>query len=119
MRLSHRSRPFDSEDWIFELKIDGWRALAVVENGVCTLISRNGNTFKRFEDLRTDLAKRLPDGTVLDGEICCLDDSGRPQFYGLMRRDPDCHFYAFDALTIAATTFARFHCSRGNSVCES
>jgi ATP-dependent DNA ligase len=69
-------------------------------SGACTLISRNGNAFRRFDDLRLDLAKRLPDGTVLDGEICCLDDRGRPQFCELMRRNPDCHFYAFDALKI-------------------
>src|SRR5438067_799341 len=83
-----------------ELKIDGWRALAVVEDGNCTLMSRHGNAFRRFEDLRTDLAKRLPSGTVLDGEICCLDAVGRPQFYQLMRRNPDCYFYAFDVLCI-------------------
>ena len=45
MRLSRRPKPFDSSDFIFELKIDGFRALACIENGRGELVSRNGNTF--------------------------------------------------------------------------
>src|SRR5215471_11471723 len=101
MRLSRRLNPFDSEDFIFELKIDGWRAVAVIKDGACGLISRNGNAFKRFDELRDELAKRLPDDTVLDGEFCCLDADGRPQFYDLMRRKPERYLYAFDVLRIA------------------
>jgi ATP-dependent DNA ligase len=51
MRLSHRSKPFDSDDYIFELKIDGFRLLAYIENGKCDLVSRNGNTCRNFKDL--------------------------------------------------------------------
>jgi ATP-dependent DNA ligase len=43
MRLSRRSEPFDSEDFIYELKIDGFRALAHLHDGRGELISRNGN----------------------------------------------------------------------------
>jgi ATP-dependent DNA ligase len=46
MRLSRRPKPFDSSDFIFELKIDGFRSLAYIENGQCDLVSRNGNTFR-------------------------------------------------------------------------
>src|SRR2546425_8548335 len=42
IRLSRRSEPFDSEEFLFELKIDGFRALAYIENGECRLVSRNG-----------------------------------------------------------------------------
>jgi hypothetical protein len=38
IRLSRRSKPFDSDDWIFELKHDGFRGLAFVENGRCQLV---------------------------------------------------------------------------------
>jgi ATP-dependent DNA ligase len=40
MRLSRRPEPFDSEEFIYELKIDGFRALAYIENGQCDLVSR-------------------------------------------------------------------------------
>jgi hypothetical protein len=42
MRLSRRSERFDSDDYIFELKIDGFRALAYIENGECDLVSATG-----------------------------------------------------------------------------
>ena len=48
MRLSRRSEPFDSNDYIFELKIDGFRSVAYIENSQCDLLSRNGNTFRNF-----------------------------------------------------------------------
>jgi len=51
MRLSRRAQPFDSDDYIFELKIDGFRSLAYIENGKCDLVSRNGNTFRNFKNL--------------------------------------------------------------------
>jgi ATP-dependent DNA ligase len=51
MRLSRRPEPFDSDDFIYELKIDGFRSLAYVENGLCDLVSRNGNTFRNLTDL--------------------------------------------------------------------
>ena len=102
MRLSRRLKPFDSDDFIFELKIDGWRALAFVGNGECRLVSRNGNQFHGFPELCADIAKRLKVSAVLDGEICCLDDGGRPIFNDLMfkRTQSGCFFYAFDVLSI-------------------
>ena len=51
IRLSRRPKPFDSVDYIFELKIVGFRSLAYVETGPCDLVSRNGNTFRNFKAL--------------------------------------------------------------------
>jgi bifunctional non-homologous end joining protein LigD len=51
MPSQKRSAPFDDPDWVFELKYDGFRALAVVEHGRTQLISRNGNPFASFADL--------------------------------------------------------------------
>jgi len=48
MRLSRRTEPFDSDLFIFELKIDGFRSLAYIENGQCQLVSRNGNVVRAF-----------------------------------------------------------------------
>jgi hypothetical protein len=59
MRLSRRPEPFDSDDYIFELKIDGFRSLAYIENGHCDLVSRNGNTFRNFKDLAQWIGENL------------------------------------------------------------
>jgi len=59
IRLSRRPEPFDSEDYIFELKIDGFRSLAYIETGYCDLVSRNGNTFRNFKDLAQWIGENL------------------------------------------------------------
>src|SRR5438876_3280682 len=84
MRLSRRSKPFVSEDWLFELKHDGFRALAFVEDGQCRLVSRNGHMFRKFADLCGSVATTIrADSAVLDGEIVCLDATGRSVFNDL------------------------------------
>jgi len=99
MRLSRRSEPFDSDLFIYELKIDGFRALAHVQNAQGELISRNGNTFRGFAELATWIAEHLRvESAVLDGEICCLDESDRPTFRDLLFRKRQCIFIAFDLL---------------------
>ena len=65
MPLRRRALPFDHPDWIFELKYDGFRSLAVVENGRGQLISRNRHPFASFADLgnaraRSTLQPEIP-----------------------------------------------------------
>jgi bifunctional non-homologous end joining protein LigD len=99
IRLSRRSEPFDSEHFLFELKVDGFRALAHVDNDQGQLISRNGNVFRGFSDLATWIAAHLRvESAVLDGEIACIDHSGRPIFRDLLFRKRQCIFIAFDLL---------------------
>jgi bifunctional non-homologous end joining protein LigD len=92
--------PFDDPDFIFELKYDGFRALAVIERGRARLLSRNGHPFASFSALAESISDSLPNvRAVIDGEICSLDKRGRPQFKNLMfRRGSPC-FFAFDLLT--------------------
>ena len=73
MPLSRRPAPFDHPEWIFELKYDGFRSLAVIQDGRAELISRNGNSFKSFEPLRKELKLPYQGKTVLDGEIVPAD----------------------------------------------
>ena len=97
IRLSRRPEPFDSEEFLYELKIDRFRALAYIENGLCDLVSRNGNTFHNFKDLAEWIGGNLPvENAVLDGEIACVDDSGRSVFNDLLFRRRECVFFAFD-----------------------
>jgi bifunctional non-homologous end joining protein LigD len=91
--------PFNHQDWVFELKHDGFRAVAYVENGTCRLISRKQILYKTFASLAMALAGLRVRNAILDGEIVCLDQDGRSQFLQLMRRRrADACFYAFDLL---------------------
>jgi bifunctional non-homologous end joining protein LigD len=100
MALERMREPFGDPDWIFELKYDGFRALAHVGAQV-ELVSRRGRQYRQFEELRRaireDLAVRE---AVIDGEIVCLDQEGRPQFVELLRRRGEPVFIAFDLLTL-------------------
>jgi len=99
MRLSRRSAPFNSDDFIFELKIDGFRSLAFVENGQCDLLSRNENTFHNFKHFTQWIGENLRvANAVLDGEIACVDQYGRSVFNDLLFRRRECVFFAFDLL---------------------
>jgi bifunctional non-homologous end joining protein LigD len=57
MPLSRKPAPFDHPEWVFELKYDGFRSLAVIQNGRTELISRNGHPFNSFDTPRTDRAE--------------------------------------------------------------
>jgi bifunctional non-homologous end joining protein LigD len=98
MPLSRRVLPFDHPEWVFELKYDGFRSLAVIQNGRTELISRNGNPFSAFETLRKQLKSPYEGKTVLDGEIVCLDKRGKPQFRDLLFHRGEPCFFAFDLL---------------------
>src|ERR1700732_1235021 len=98
MPLSRRPLPFDHPEWVFELKYDGFRSLAVIQNGRTELISRNGHPFNSFDSLRKAMTAPGAGKTVLDGEIVCLDKSGRPQFNDLLFHRGEPCFFAFDLL---------------------
>jgi hypothetical protein len=99
MPLAVFHEPVDHPDWLFEIKYDGFRALARLEAGTVGLISRNRNAFKSFPGLCVAVADGLrAESAVLDGEIVYLGRDGRPEFYNLMRRRSPQHFYAFDIL---------------------
>ena len=71
MPLLKRPTAFNDPDWIFELKYDGYRSLAVIEHGRAQLLSRNGHPFASFSELGKQIAAALPNvRAVIDGEIC-------------------------------------------------
>jgi ATP-dependent DNA ligase len=72
---------------------------AVSSPFIFAISSRNGNTFHGFADLAAWIAAHLRvESAVLDGEIACVDDSGRPVFRDLLFRRRQCVFIAFDLL---------------------
>src|SRR6516162_7617512 len=97
MRLRLVRQPFDHSDYIFELKHDGFRAIAYLQNGESKLVSRNQRNLG-FESLKKALATLPVQTAILDGEIVCLDGKGVSQFNQLLSREGEPVFYAFDLL---------------------
>jgi bifunctional non-homologous end joining protein LigD len=82
--LATKSAPFDAEDYLFEVKWDGVRALAAVEQDSWSLWGRYGVDYTtRYPEL--NVLRRLPRGTVVDGELVVLDQ-GRADLPTLLRR---------------------------------
>ena len=97
MRLRLVREPSDHPDYIFELKHDGFRAVAYLQHGECRLISRNQRNLG-FETLKRSLAELPVQNAIIDGEIICLDAKGVSQFNQLLSRKGEPVFYAFDLL---------------------
>jgi bifunctional non-homologous end joining protein LigD len=81
--------PFDNDDWLFELKWDGYRAIALIgADASVQLTSRNGNDLlAQFAELAAIGAAFGSLPIVVDGEICVLDERGRSSFQALQTRD--------------------------------
>jgi len=80
-------RPFDNKEWLFEIKWDGYRAVAFVENGAVRLISRTQNDLTgRYPELQ--ILPQLVKGknVILDGEVAALDEQGRASFSLMQQR---------------------------------
>jgi len=90
--------PFNDPDFIFELKVDGFRALAYIDDGVCELVSRRRNPYKSFRELANSLRQLKVKNAIIDGELACLDSEGRSIFNELLFRRGCPIFYAFDLL---------------------
>jgi DNA ligase D-like protein (predicted ligase) len=91
----------DAPGWVWEIKLDGYRAIAVKSRGAIALFSRNRKSLsKKFPYIAEALAG-LPEGTVVDGELVALDEHGRPEFNLLQNfrgAAPRIHYYIFDLL---------------------
>jgi bifunctional non-homologous end joining protein LigD len=99
MRLRLVKEPFDHPDYIFELKHDGFRAIAYIDSGECRVESRNLRSLP-VKLLRASLGALPVSSAILDGEIVVLDAKGVSQFNALLTtkgRDAAV-FYAFDLI---------------------
>jgi len=87
--------------WVWEIKLDGYRALAVKSGTDVTLFSRRRKSLNRQFPYIVEGLADLPEGTVVDGELVALDDRGRPEFNLLQNfraESSRIHYYIFDLL---------------------
>ncbi len=93
---------FDSIDWIFEIKWDGYRAIAEVNGDNNKLYSRNGLTFDKAYPKVFDALRKIKKKAVIDGEIVVFDEKGKPNFQKLQNYQSNDKFtiqyYVFDIL---------------------
>lgn len=106
-------KPFDGQDWLFEIKWDGYRAVAFIQDGTVRFVSRNQNELThRYPELR-DLPQHVKaKSAILDGEVVALDAEGKASFSLMQQRtgfrpggkrvaakaDVPVLYYAFDLL---------------------
>src|SRR3954468_17736957 len=94
---------FDHADWMWEPKLDGYRALAFINEKGVMLKSRRGLELGSFSRLEADLAKQAVSSMGLDGELVAFDADGKPSFNAMQNVQPTTPmvFYCFDLLHFA------------------
>ena len=105
--LALRVPDLPAGDWIYEVKFDGYRALAFKTGSEVQLFSRNRKLFNDNYPVLVDALKSLKGDFIIDGEITALDQNGRSSFqllqsYGLRKEIP-LVYYAFDLLSLDGT----------------
>jgi len=104
MLAKETDTPFSSKDWIYEIKWDGYRAMAEVKKNDVSLYSRNGNSFNDLYPLVVKALKQLNINAVLDGEIIIVDENGKSNFQLLQHFGTDnthpIEYRVFDLLFI-------------------
>jgi bifunctional non-homologous end joining protein LigD len=115
------AEPFTNPEWLFEVKWDGYRALAFIRDGAVRLVSRNQNDLTaQYPELRDLPASIGAESAIVDGEIVALDEQGRPSFSqmqqragmtGMRRHAPNreipVQYYAFDLLYLGGYDLMR------------
>ena len=101
MKAAIGTLPPDDGTWAYEIKWDGYRTLAFVDNGVLRLQSSSGlDVTSTYPELAGLPAAVNATSAVLDGELVVLDLNGRPTFEGLQRHETQAAMYVFDVLAI-------------------
>jgi DNA ligase D-like protein (predicted ligase) len=92
----------EGSNWVWEVKLDGYRALTVRPGTGVTLFSRRRKSLNRQFPYIIEALTDLPEGTVVDGEVVAIDDCGRPNFNLLQNFRAEAsriHYYIFDLLS--------------------
>ena len=101
MKAGLGTLPTDDDQWAYEIKYDGYRTLAFIDDGRVRLQSTNRHdvtdTYPELAELHAGVHA---DGAVLDGEFVVLDDDGRPRFDLVQQHDRPGALYVFDVLRV-------------------
>src|ERR1700722_3747519 len=103
MLLLRTEKLLEGPEWIVELKLDGYRCLAIKTGSKVHLRSRNDNDFNGSYPGIVKALASMPDETVIDGEVVALDAEGRPSFNTLQNyasSGAPLHFFIFDLLVL-------------------
>jgi len=108
MLAKEKDEAFEDKAWLFEIKWDGYRAVADISGNDIQLYSRNGNSFAGNYPALVDALKKIKSKVILDGEIVVLNENGQPDFQKLQHYEEYTHlplvYYAFDLLALNGET---------------
>ena len=97
-------KPFDDKGWLFEIKWDGYRAIAEKNKKDILLYSRNGLSFLSTYPIVADQISIIKEDVVIDGEIVVLNSDGNPDFQLLQHysenQDKPIQYHIFDLLEL-------------------
>jgi bifunctional non-homologous end joining protein LigD len=101
MKASLGSLPPDDDNWAYEIKWDGYRTLAFVEDGVTRLQSSNLiDVTAKYPELDRFAGSVNASSAVVDGELVVLDPEGRPSFELMQQHATQVAYYVFDVLSV-------------------
>ncbi len=104
MLAKESTEVFDSKEWLYEIKWDGYRAVAEVSSSEIKLYSRNGNDFSQNYPALAEELKVIKHEAVLDGEIVVLNENGFPDFQKIQHYEENTNYplcyYVFDLLML-------------------
>jgi bifunctional non-homologous end joining protein LigD len=104
MLAKESTEVFDSKEWLYEIKWDGYRAVAEVSSSEIKLYSRNGNDFSQNYPALASELKVIKHEAVLDGEIVVLNENGFPDFQKIQHYEENTNYplcyYVFDLLML-------------------
>lgn len=104
MLAGETENPFDDKEWLFEIKWDGYRAVAEKNTTGILLYSRNGLSFLPAYPVVVNQLNDIKEDVILDGEIVVLNDKGQPDFQLLQHysenKDRPIQYYIFDLLKL-------------------
>jgi bifunctional non-homologous end joining protein LigD len=99
MLATSDGKPFDSDEWLFEIKYDGYRIIAYLEKGSVRLKTRKNVDYTAKFPLIVDALKKWKVDAIIDGEIVVLNDHGVSDFNALQNyKGGEVYYYVFDLL---------------------
>ena len=114
--------PFDDPEWLFEIKWDGYRAVAEVKKDGVKLYSRNGLSFLRLYPTVVAELEKIKEDVVLDGEIVVMNEHNKPDFQKLQQYDHDrslpIQYYVFDCLSYRGKSITHLPLTERKAIVE-